>query len=103
MEFPQINKVYGKLKDQGFQIIGIDAMNMTDQSKKFLEENKIDFPCFENGKEGEGVVTAEIFGVGIFPTSMVVDKEGKVRHVHIGFDDGDEVKLEKEILALLAE
>lgn len=102
MEFPQINKIYSRLKDKGFQIIGIDAFNMTEQSKKVMEENKIEFPCFENGKDAAEVVSAT-FGVAIFPTSMLVDKEGKVRIVHIGFDDGDDVKLEKEILSLLNE
>ena len=102
MEFPQINEVYGKLKNKGFQIIGIDALNMTDQAKKVMEENKIAFPCFENGKEDAEVVSAT-FGVGIFPTSMLLDKEGKVRYVHIGFEDGDKEKLEKEIKTLLKE
>ena len=36
------------------------------------------------------------------PSSFVVDKAGVVRHLHVGFKDGEEAKIAEEVKALLA-
>ena len=35
------------------------------------------------------------------PTSYVIDKEGVVRHVHAGYESGEEDKIAEEVNALL--
>ena len=35
------------------------------------------------------------------PSSFVIDKKGVVRHLHVGFKDGEEAKLAEEIKALI--
>jgi hypothetical protein len=42
-----------------------------------------------------------MFGVSAFPTSLLVDREGRVMYAHVGFELGDEQKLEEEIRSLL--
>ncbi|WP_437639713.1 TlpA family protein disulfide reductase [Sorangium sp. So ce854] len=37
------------------------------------------------------------------PTAYVIDRSGVVRHVHAGYEDGEEAKISREIEALLAE
>ena len=36
------------------------------------------------------------------PSSFLIDKNGVVRYAHVGFHDGEEVEVEKEIKELLA-
>lgn len=36
------------------------------------------------------------------PSSFIVDKAGVVRHLHVGFKDGEEAKIAEEVKALLA-
>ena len=40
----------------------------------------------------------QIYG---YPTSMLVDRKGRIIYHHFGFHEGDEVQLEQEIQALL--
>jgi len=100
VELPRLEPIYQKYKDQGLSIIAIDAYKDTESAEKFVEENDLTYHMVENGEESEEVVRAN-FGVDLFPTSFLVDKEGKVRRCHIGFEEGDEGKLEKEIVELL--
>ena len=36
------------------------------------------------------------------PSSFLIDRKGIVRFAHVGYRDGDEVQIEKEIQDLLA-
>ena len=35
------------------------------------------------------------------PSSFVIDKSGVVRHIHVGFKDGEEAKVAEEVKALM--
>ena len=102
MELPRIQPLYEKYKDQGFQIVVIDGLNMTEEAQKFIEENGLTYTMLENG-EGEENVVRNVFGVRAYPSTFIIDSEGKVRYFHLGFSPGDEEKVEEEILSLLSE
>jgi hypothetical protein len=36
-----------------------------------------------------------------FPTSFIVDREGRIMYYHLGFDEGDGTLIEEEVLSLL--
>ena len=42
-----------------------------------------------------------VYGVYSYPTSFLIDREGRVMHYHLGFELGDEEKLAREIESLL--
>lgn len=94
--------LYQKYKDQGFQIVTIDGLNMTDEALKFIEENNLTYTFLETG-EGEENIVRNIFGVRSYPSSFLIDQDGKVRFFHLGFDEGDEVEYEEQIVSLLEE
>ncbi len=101
MELPRLEPLYQKYRDQGFAVIAIDGMADTDRATKFIAEKGLTYPCLENG-EGEGDVVGGTFGVGSYPTSYLVDGQGRVLFVHVGFSEGDEKHLEEEIQKVLA-
>ncbi|MCW5807031.1 MAG: TlpA family protein disulfide reductase [Deltaproteobacteria bacterium] len=41
------------------------------------------------------------YGSAVMPTTFVIDPEGRVRHVHKGYDPGDEDKLKKALAKLV--
>jgi peroxiredoxin len=102
VELPRLEPLYQKFKDQGFTVIAIEAQRDTEGALKFIEENNLTYTTLENGEEGEDIVRS-LFGVGVFPTSFLVDEEGRILYGHIGFDEGDEETFEKEILSLLGD
>ncbi len=98
MELPRLEPLWQKYGDKGFSVIAVEIARDRERATKFIDENKLTYHLLEDN-ENEAVVR-EQFGVGVFPTSFMIDKEGKIMYCHIGFDKGDEEKLEKEILEL---
>ena len=100
MELPRLQPLYEKYKDQGFEVIAVESKRDTERATKFIEEKGLSYTLVENGEEDNEVV-ASIFKVRSFPTSFVIDREGKVMFYHLGFEPGDEEHIEEEILELL--
>jgi peroxiredoxin len=100
VELPRLEPLYQKYKDQGLAVVAVEAARDTAGATTFIEEHNLTYACLENG-EGEGDVVRSVFGVRVFPTSYLIDRDGRIMFYHLGFEEGDEEKLEKEILQLL--
>ena len=75
-------------------------MNQGEDKEKvaaFLEKEKLELPVTLD-PQGEG---GRAFGVRGIPHLAVIDRDGVVRHVHIGYDPGGADRLERELEALL--
>lgn len=96
---PFLNSLRNELINQGFEIVAINVDENSEEAKHYLAQNPVDYPiAFDpNGK------CPGIFDVKAMPSSYLVDKSGKIRHVHLGFRDEDQSVLREQISALLAE
>jgi len=100
VELPRLKPLFERLHDRGLEILVIDNVNDTEGAQKFIEEKNLPYRFLENG-EGDEEVVRDLFGVRSFPTTYLIDETGKILHAHVGFEEGDEEKYEKEILKLL--
>ena len=100
MELPRLQTLYEKYKDQGFEIIAVDGKRDTERATKFIEENGLTYTMLENS-EGDDEIVGGLYKVRAYPTSFLIDRNGKVMYSHLGFEPGDEEHLEEEILSLL--
>lgn len=98
MELPRLETLWQKYRDQGVAIVAVEAVRDRERAVKFIEEKKLDFPLLENDENND--VVRGTYGVRSFPTSFMIDREGRIIYCHVGFEPGDEEKLEKEILEL---
>jgi hypothetical protein len=80
-----------KYRDRGFAVVAIEAFRDRDGATRFIEENNLTYHFVE-----------KVSGVEGCPTSYLIDRQGGAIFYHIGFNEGDEVKREKEIEQLLA-
>ena len=101
MELPRLEPLWQKYRDQGFTVIAIESQRDRERAEEFIAEHQLTYLLLEN-PEGEAEVVEQIFGVQGFPTSYLVDREGRILYAHHGFEVGDEVQLEAEIQELLA-
>jgi len=71
-----------------------------EQLTAFAKENHAKFSIVWD-KDHAG---AEKYGMRslTMPSSFVIDKAGVVRHLHVGFKDGEEAKIAEEVKALVA-
>jgi hypothetical protein len=79
------------------EIVGISSDDESDGVAKFAEELGTSFGVGWD----EGHVLAKRWGVNTMPTSFIIDATGTVRHVHAGFHDEDDKKIESEVTRLL--
>jgi peroxiredoxin len=100
VELPRLQPLYEKYKDQGFEVIAVEAKQDRERALKFIEEKGLTYTMLEDA-EGEGEVAGKIFNVRAFPSSFLIDRDGKVMYFHLGFEAGDEEHIEEEILTLL--
>lgn len=99
LSFPGINELHTELNTQGLEIVAINLDENKNDALEFLEYNAVDFPIAYDDK---GICPGN-FDVIAMPSSYIIDKQGIVREVHLGFDENSKDKIRTTILALLAE
>jgi thiol-disulfide isomerase/thioredoxin len=102
-EIPHFVDLYKEFKGQGLEIVGINCNEegTRDEVKKtikdFAKEYKIDYKCVLNDDKTE----AKIPGFQGYPTTLFLDRSGKVRLMLVGYTP--KPKLEAIITTLLAD
>lgn len=78
-EMPELNRYFNEHKAQSFLLIGVDEEESRDRVDDFLKELKIDFPVGID----EGAI-AKQYGVGAYPTTVLIGVDGKVQFYETG-------------------
>ena len=94
---PLYNELHAKYQSQGFEVVGINIDNPIEDGLDFLLDTPLDFKIPVD-PDGEVPTLYDVFGM---PTSYLIDREGVVRLVHMGFRDGDMEIIEEEIIDML--
>jgi peroxiredoxin len=100
VELPRLETLWQKYGDKGLSVVAVEAARDRDRASNFIRDKQLTFHLLEED-EAKTVVRGT-FGVRAFPTSFVIDRDGRIMYCHVGFEKGDEVRLEKEILELSA-
>ena len=82
-ELPEIQKVYSELKDQGIGVVGIvaDGNDAEDTAKELIELDSLKYKMIIPDSNLEKKLISTLRG---FPTSYVVDSEGKILGMKLG-------------------
>lgn len=97
ISLPALNSIYEDFKDKGFNVIAISVDVVEEDALDFLQRYPVSYPVLINTL-GD---VAKAYGVNGMPSGYLIDSEGVIRDVHIGFKRGDEVKIRESILELL--
>jgi thiol-disulfide isomerase/thioredoxin len=96
---PFFNELRSQHLKDGFEIVAINVDEDSKTAKEFLKSHPVTYKiAFDPSGNCPG-----IFYVKAMPSSYLVDKTGKIRQIHLGFRDEDQVVLREQIAALLAE
>ncbi|MGM0402014.1 MAG: redoxin domain-containing protein [Chloroflexota bacterium] len=80
IEIPHMIELYKETHDQDFEIVAVNLRENTDRVEDFVQRFDIPFPVLLDEK---GRIGAAYHVQGI-PTSIFIDEEGVIRHVHVG-------------------
>jgi len=98
-EIPHLIKIHNSLDPYDFELLGINLDE--DQSKAIHLANKlnVNFPIlFDVEKD-----VSKSFSVDAMPTTIIIDRSGKIRHINRGFKKGYEERYYRQIQALRKE
>ena len=98
-EFPALDQIYAKYKPMGFTLVGINVESAKADAERFLGTQKVSFPILF---DPQNTVSGN-YGVKAMPTTVLVDRQGRVRWQHMAYKPGDEAKYIEQLRAVLRE
>ncbi|HLF97203.1 MAG TPA: TlpA disulfide reductase family protein [Methylococcaceae bacterium] len=96
--FPFMNDLAGDLQSGGLQILAVNLDENREDAQAFLAQRPANFTILADA----GGKCAQDFGVQAMPSSYLVDRQGVVRHVHMGFRSGEAQEFRALVEELLA-
>lgn len=96
--FPFLNELHHKFGDQGLQIIGVNLDENLSDAQKFLAK----IPAHFNIMIDPDQQCAQSFDVQAMPSSYLIDRNGVIRHIHLGFRSGDTEEIRAWVQKILA-
>ena len=98
-EMPLLDELYSRYQRVGFNLLGVNIDDNTNRAMKMIDDLGVTFPVlFDSRKE-----VSELYDVDAMPVTVLVDREGMIRHVHHGYKPGYEEKYLEQIRSLLRE
>lgn len=78
-EMPNVKSVYAKYHGKGFEIVGISLDQSREKLDKYIESQEIAWPQYFDGKWWNNDIAVR-YGIKSIPTTILVDKKGKIRY-----------------------
>lgn len=97
-QLPFLDRLARKFDEQGLAVSAVSFDEDRAALSAFLEETPVSFPVLWD--KGGGAL-AERLEITRLPTTLLIDRSGKVREVHLGFDPAEEAQLEEAVKRLL--
>jgi peroxiredoxin len=98
-EMPLLDELYSRYQRVGFNLLGVNIDDDSSRAMAMINELGVSFPVlFDARKE-----VSRLYEVDAMPVTIIVDREGNVRHVHQGYKPGYELKYLDQVRALLRE
>ena len=98
-EMPHLNRLYEKYRASGFVLLGVnvdeDARNAAGTSSKL----GLQFPVLLDTDKK----VSRLYQLSTMPSTVLIDRDGRVRYIHLGYKGGYEETYEKQIRELLRE
>ncbi len=98
-EMPHLNKLYDKYRDSGFVLLGVNIDDNASKATDLATKLGLRFPVLLDTDK----TVSRLYDMGSMPATVLIDREGKVRHLHRGYREGYELTYEQQVRALLKE
>ncbi len=98
-EMPILDEINNRYKSLGFTVLGVNLDAKSSKAIGYLKDTPVTFPVLYDPK---GDVSNK-YGVQAMPSTVIIDKDGKVRFLHQGYKSGYEDDYKSQIKSLLRE
>jgi peroxiredoxin len=98
-EMPHLNKLYDKYKSSGFMLLGVNVDEDTRVAAGVASKLGVHFPVLPDSDK----LVSKRYDLKAMPSTVLIDRDGRVRYVHRGYQSGYEDTYDKQIRELLKE
>jgi peroxiredoxin len=99
VELPHLARLHEKYRGAGFVLLGVNIDDDPNAAKALAGKLGLKFPVLLDA--GKTVVAT--YDLNAMPATVLIDRDGRVRHLHRGYKDGAEQLYEQQVRALLKE
>ena len=98
-EMPLLESIYKKYNKLGFTMLGVNVEPDSNAANEWLKQTPVSFPILYD-KESK---VSKAYDVATMPSTVIIDRSGKVRMLHRGYKPGDENDYMNSIRELIRE
>lgn len=98
-EMPALDQLYTRYQRGGFTVLGVNVETDSHAADNLLKKIPVTFPILYDSTSS----VSELYQVQAMPTSLLIDRDGNLRHIYQGYKPGYEDKYRNDIKALIRE
>lgn len=98
-EMPLLNNLHKKYKKLGFTVMGINVEEDSRKAREIVKDVGIKFPVLFDTENK----VSSLFDVSAMPSTVIIDRSGKMRYLHKGYKPGDMKVYKKWVKKLIRE
>jgi peroxiredoxin len=99
VEMPHLNRLYEKYRAAGFVLLGVNIDDEPRKAADLAAKLGLRFPVLLDSEKK----VSRLYDLSAMPSTVLIDRDGRVRYIHRGYRDGYEDIYEKQIRELLKE
>ncbi len=99
VEMPHLNRLYDKYRNSGFVLLGVNIDEEPRKAADLAAKLGLRFPVLFDAEKK----VSRLYDLSAMPSTVLIDRDGRVRYIHRGYRDGYEDTYEKQIRELLKE
>ena len=98
-EMPLLDRLHHRYEDTGFTVLGVNVEGDSKPAQEIVDKTKVTFPVLID----EGQKVSELYDLEAMPSTIVIDRDGVIRYIHLGYKPGDESKYVEVVKKLIRE
>lgn len=98
-EMPHLSRLYDKYRPSGFTVLAVNIDDDPHKAASLARQLGMRFPVLLDTEKK----VSRLYDLSTMPSTVLVDRDGRVRYVHRGYRDGYEVTYDSQIRELLRE
>ncbi|MBI3899565.1 MAG: TlpA family protein disulfide reductase [Gammaproteobacteria bacterium] len=104
-ELPVLQKLYARYQAAGFSLLAVNIDADRTAADAMLTKLGVQLPTLydADGNKNQEKRVAKLYDVNSMPATLIIDRDGRVRYVHHGFQSSYEQQYEQEVRTLLKE
>ncbi len=98
-EMPHLSRLYEKYRSSGFTLLGVNVDDDARNAARAAQAMGLKFPVLLDSEKS----VVKLYAVTTMPSTVIIDRDGRMRHLHKGYKSGVEDTYEQLVRSMLKE